>query len=53
MNKMWYFCDSIQRSVHFEEPLQDLELVEEETGEIPSPFAEVSRDENESVSFDF
>ena len=40
----------IERSVCFEEPLKDLELVEEETVEIPSRFAEDSDDENESVS---
>ena len=41
-----------ERSVRFKEPLQYLELMEEETIEIPSPFAEVSRDENESVISD-
>ena len=42
----------IERSVRFEEPLQDVELVEEETAEIPSLSAEDFGDENESVSYD-
>ena len=42
----------IERSVCFEEPLQDLKLVEEETAEIPSLFAEDYGDENESVRYD-
>ena len=40
----------IERSVRFEEPLQDVKLVEEETIEIPSLYADDSDDENESVS---
>ena len=42
----------IERSVRFEEPLQDVKLVEEETVEIPSHSVEDSGDENESVSSD-
>ena len=42
----------IERSVRFEEPLQDVELVEQETAEIPSLSAEDSGDEDESVSSD-
>ena len=40
----------IERSFHFKEPLQDVELVEEETVEISSRSANDSDDENESVS---
>ena len=36
----------IERSVCFEEPLQDVELVEEETAEISSRSADDSDDEN-------
>ena len=42
----------LERSVCFEEPLQDLKLVDEEIVKIPSLSAEDSGDENESVSFD-
>ena len=42
----------IDRSVLFEEPLQYLKLVEEETIEIPSLSAEDYGDENESVRYD-
>ena len=42
----------IERSVRFEEPLQDVELVKEETAEIPSRSADDSDDENGSVSSD-
>ena len=42
----------IERSVRFEEPLQDVKLVEEEAAEIPSRSAEDSNDENASVSSD-
>ena len=42
----------IERSVCFEEPLQYLKLVEEETIELASLSAEDSRDENESVRYD-
>ena len=42
----------IERSVRFEEPLQDVKLVEEETDEIPSCSADDSDDENASVSSD-
>ena len=41
----------IDRSVYYEEPLQDLKLVKEETAEILSLFVEDSGDENESVSY--
>ena len=43
----------IQISVCFEEPLQDVELVEEETIEISSRSADDSDDENGSMSSDF
>ena len=43
----------IERSVHFEEPLQDVELVEEETAEIPSCSADHSNDENGSKDLVF
>ena len=42
----------IKRSVCFEEPLQNVELVEEETVEISSRSADNSDDENGSVSSD-
>ena len=42
----------IERSVFFEESLQDVELVEEETAEIPSCFADHSDDGNGSEGFD-
>ena len=42
----------IEKSIRFEEPLQDVKLVEEETAEIPSHSVEDSGDENESVSSD-
>ena len=42
----------IQRSVLFEEPLQEVELVEEETIEIPSCYADHSDDENGIEGFD-
>ena len=42
----------IERSVHFEEPLQQVELVKEETTEIPSCSADHSDDENESERSD-
>ena len=42
----------IERSVRFEEPLQDLKLLEDETIEIPSLSAEDYGDENESMSYD-
>ena len=45
----WTF---IERSVLFEEPLQEVELVEEETVEILSCSASHSDDENASVRFD-
>ena len=40
----------IEKSVCFEEPLQDVELDEEETVEIPSYFADHSNDKNRSES---
>ena len=40
----------IERSVHFKEPLQDVELVEEETVEISSRSADDSDNENGSES---
>ena len=43
----------IEISVHFEEPLQDVELVEEETAEISSCSTDDCDDENGSVSYDF
>ena len=43
----------IDRSVRFEEPLQDVELVEEETTKISSRSANDSYDENGSLSSDF
>ena len=42
----------IERSVCFEEPLQEVELVEEETAEIPSFFADHFDDENGSEGYD-
>ena len=42
----------IERSIRFEEPLQDVELVEEETAEITSRSANDSDDENGSESYD-
>ena len=42
----------IERSIRFEETLQDVELVEEETAEIPSRSDGDSDDENASVSSD-
>ena len=42
----------IERSVCFEEPLQEVELVEEETAEIPSCSADHSDDENGSEGSD-
>ena len=42
----------IERSVRFEEPLQDVELVEEETAEIPSCSVDHSDDENGSEGSD-
>ena len=42
----------IERSVRFEEPLQDVELVEEETADISSRSDDYFDDENESVSSD-
>ena len=42
----------IERSVRFEETLQDMKLVEEETDEIPSRSTDDSDDENASVISD-
>ena len=42
----------IEISVRFEEPLQDVELVEEETIEIPSYSTDHSDDENGSEGSD-
>ena len=42
----------IEISVHFEEPLQDVELVEEETVELPPLYVENSGYEIESVISD-
>ena len=42
----------IERSVRFEEPLKEVELVEEETAEIPSRSVDHSNDENESEGSD-
>ena len=42
----------IDRRLHFEEPLQEVELVEEETVEIPSCSADHSDDENGSEGSD-
>ena len=42
----------ILRSFHFEEPLQDVELVEEETVEIPSRSADHYDDDSGSESYD-
>jgi len=42
----------IERSLRFEEPLQEVELVEEETTEIPSCSAYHSDDENGSEGSD-
>ena len=42
----------IERSVRFEEPLQDVELVEEETVEIPSCSTDHSNDDNGSEGSD-
>ena len=43
----------IERSVLFEEPLQNVELIEEETTKISSHSTNDSDDENGSVSSDF
>ena len=42
----------IERNVRFEEPLQDVELVEEETAEISPHSTDDYDDENRSVSSD-
>ena len=42
----------IEISVRFEEPLQDVQLVEEETAEISSHSVDDSDDESGSVSYD-
>ena len=43
----------IERSVRFEEPLQDVELVKEETVEISSRSIDDFDDENGSMRYDF
>ena len=43
----------IERSVCFEEPLQEVELVEENSDEIPSSSANHLGDESESEGYDF
>ena len=42
----------IERSVHFEEPIQDLKLVEEEIAKLLPLFDEESGDESESLCSD-
>ena len=43
----------IEKSVHFEEPLQEVELVEENSIEIPSCSADHLGDESGSQGYDF